>query len=167
VLTYSWDQPAVAVDGKAQDMMIRAQNGGLQLIGAQMTRPRTLHGLDDILRQRRKFARRRKSRSRHQRDLAPGARGHGRRRALRHYRAVDDAQQRWTRSVCQQIAAKATRHAIRVGARWVVVDDHSVATALPPAALRTAVEWALTRAGLSRATKASSATAEKDAGGSP
>jgi len=126
---------------------------GLGEEGIEINRPgrsaRILRGLETLKRQRLAFAARRKSRSKHQRDIGRGARGHGRARALEHYHAVDDAQQRWTRSVCQEIAAKAADTAVKCSARWVLVDDR-VKDYLPPAALRSAVDWALIKCDISK-----------------
>lgn len=108
---------------------------------------RTLYHVDSIRRSRAQFARRRASRSRHQRDLSPGARGHGRARALEHYHAVDDAEGRWLATLCQQVAAGAVKHVVHRRASWVTVDP-ILGELLPMAQLRSALDWALSKAGI-------------------
>lgn len=126
-------------------------------------RSRTLLGAETIRCHRAKFSARRSSRSKHQRDISPGARGHGRARALEHYHAVDDAEQRWVRSNCQEIAAKAIATATKLGASWVEVDEESVRGLLPPAALREALLWALKKSGFAEPAKDLTAEASANA----
>lgn len=124
-------------------------------------RPRKVYEGESIAHKRRMFAARRSSRSKHQRDIGAGARGHGRARALEHYHAVDDAEARWRKSICQEIAAKAAREADLRGCSWVDIDE-SIAKVLPPAEMRGAVQWALQRAGFAPPAKTSPrATSEK------
>jgi hypothetical protein len=128
-------------------LMLTVTPRGIAVVGEQLTKPRVCYGVESIAFQRRKFSARRKSRSRHQRDIGKGARGHGKARALQHYHAVDDAEQRWTRSICQEISSKAAATCVQRGAKWCAIDG-SLANLLPPAALRSALDWALAKQGL-------------------
>lgn len=146
MISYSYDalEPAPRLDGPTLILRL-ASNGGIELaIPGRATR--ALYDGATLRRQRAAFAWRRASRSRHQRDIGRGARGHGRDRALEHYRAVDDAEARWRKALTQEIAAKATKQALLRGACWVAVAE-SLASALPLAAMKEALEWALVRAG--------------------
>jgi hypothetical protein len=147
VLSYSYeaDDPTPGAAGVATLTLDQSSN----VVVVCGKRVRKLFEGSSVARQRGMFAARRASRSRHQRDIGAGARGHGRARALEHYHAVDDAEGRWMRSICQEIAAKASREAMHRGASWVVADE-AVGRLLPPAMLRDALDWALTRAGLAK-----------------
>ncbi len=146
VMSYSWEQDA-APAGNADPLVLRwTKLGAVVMVGARV---RVLHGAEDVRRQRAKLSARKSSRSRHQRDIAPGARGHGRARVLEHYHAPDDAESRWVGSICQEVAAKAVKRAQAVGARWVDIDEDSFPDGtIPPARLRECLKWALKRAGL-------------------
>jgi len=142
VIAYSWER-SVPEPRSGPDALIRVGAGG----SVEFVMPKVLKRLYEgmsITRKRAQFSARRSSRSKHQRDIASGARGHGRARALEHYHAVDDAERRWVKSLCQQIAAKAVCHASRQGARWVRLDESF--TLLPPATLRECLSWALRKA---------------------
>lgn len=151
VMSYSWEQEPIAA-GSTNAIVLRwTKLGAVVMVGAKA---RVVHGAEDVRRQRAKFSARKSSRSKHQRDLAPGARGHGRARALEHYHAPEDAETRWVGSICQEVAAKAVRRALAVGARGVDIDEDSFpAGTIPPARLRECLKWALKRAGIEPATK--------------
>ncbi len=147
VMSYSWDQEPTLAAGSSSPIVLRwTKLGAVVMVGAKA---RVIHGAEDVRRQRAKFSARKSSRSKHQRDIAPGARGHGRARVLEHYHAPDDAESRWVGSICQEVAAKAVKRAQAVGARWVDIDEDSFPDGtIPPARLRECLKWALKRAGL-------------------
>lgn len=151
VMSYSWEREAADVGSKEPLVLRWTKLGAVVMVGA---RSRVLHGAEDVRRQRAKFSARKSSRSKHQRDIAAGARGHGRDRVLEHYHAPEDAEARWVGSICQEVAAKAVKRALDVGARGVDIDAASFPEGtIPPARLRECLTWALTRAGLEPATK--------------
>jgi hypothetical protein len=152
-LTYTAPEPA-PVEQTGDSLVLKLGERGVELWGSRMKKPRVLRGTETIRRQRAMFAARRKSRSQHQRDIGRGARGHGRERALQHYHAVDDAEQRWIRSVSQEIAAKAAATCQQRGARWVAIDE-SLSTVIPPARMREALEWSLGKRGIAKPTELS------------
>jgi hypothetical protein len=144
VISYSWER-AKPVARSGSDATIRSAADGSPELCLPGRPPKRLYEGPNLAHKRHVFSLRRASRSKHQRDTSAGARGHGRARALEHYHAVDDAERRWIRSVCQEIASKAVREASRRGARWVLIDD--TVTILPPATLREALAWVLKKAG--------------------
>jgi len=164
VISYSWERDK-PVPRSGTDAVIGCAADGSPELRMGERRPKRLFEGASIKRQRRIFTERRKSRSKHQRDIGAGARGHGRKRVLRHYRAVDDSEREWVRSICQQIAAKAVREADRRGARWVRIDD--AFTALPQATLRQHVSHALNKAGFAEPTELAAGSNPGGERGSP
>lgn len=145
VLTYSWERE-IPTPRSGPPIILRAIGADI-VVCSPLGKPGVVYGGGAIRHKRQAFSARRSSRSKHQRDIGGGARGHGEARALQHYHAVDDAEQRWLRSICQEIAAKAVRRADRIGASWIMLDEESVRPVLPPATLRSALEWALHKSG--------------------
>lgn len=144
VISYSWERTKPVARSGPDAIICSAADGSpeLRLPGRP---PKRLYEGPNLAHKRHVFSLRRASRSKHQRDISAGARGHGRPRALEHYHSVNDAERRWIRSVCQEIAAKAVREAARRGARWVLIDE--MVTMLPPATLREALAWVLKKSG--------------------
>lgn len=151
------------VEQTGDSLVLKLGTRGVELWGSPLKKPRVLRGTETIRHKRAAFAARRKSRSQHQRDIGRGARGHGRARALKHYHSVDDAEQRWIRSVSQEIAAKAAFTCKQRGARWVAIDD-SMAAVIPPAKMRVALEWALSKRGIKKPEELSDGEGNQAAG---
>lgn len=162
IVSYSWEEE-IAEAGSHPDATIALADDGSPEIRIAGRRAKRLYEGSSIQHQRRVFSARRKSRSKHQRDIGKGARGHGRTRALAHYHAVDDAEQRWLRSISQEISAKAVKEAKLRGCRGVVVDE-SVGDVLRLGVLRDALTWALKRNGFADPTEQSLAASNDGAG---
>jgi hypothetical protein len=164
VASYSYAPAPVEVTAGVASVVRWTERGPALIDGK---RARVLHGADDIRRQRAKFSARKASRSAHQRDIAPGARGHGRHRALQHYHAPEEAEARWVRTVVQQVAAKAVARALSSGASRVELDEQSFPEGtLPPAQLREAFAWAQRKAGIEPADKSLTAASAAEEGAS-
>lgn len=144
VISYSWDQHLPDA-GTQPNAVIRQNVDGSPELCIEGRHPKRLYEGKTLRHKRHVFSLQRAGRSKHQRDIGHGARGHGRNRTFEHYHSVDDREQRWVHSMCQEIAAKAAREAKLRGSRWVIIDESF--KILPPASLRGALEWALTKAG--------------------
>jgi len=159
IISYTWEKEIPAAQSGPHAVLTLTEDNTPVLLVADR-KPKKLYEGSSLLHKRQRFAKRRASRSRHQRDIAPGARGHGRARTFEHYHKVDDAESRWLKSLCQEIAAKAAKEAALRGCRWVVVDEKI--EIIPLAKLKEAVKWALTKRGFQepREFKKTSASSE-------
>lgn len=107
---------------------------------------------------------RRQSLGRHRRELGAGARGHGQARREEHITRLEDAEARWVRTKCQQIAASAVKLAIKRGVSKILIEDWSnpakdgapelgeyverIVRRFPLAELKGCIEWAAKKNGL-------------------
>lgn len=117
----------------------------------------------DILAHKAGYDARRRSLGRHRRELGAGARGHGKARREEHITRLEDAEARWVRTKCQEIAAHAMRLAEKRGVSRILVEDWTnpakegapelgeylecLVRRFPLAQLRESIEWAAKKRG--------------------
>lgn len=118
----------------------------------------------DVLRHKAIYRARRRSLGQQSRQLGPGARGHGEDRRREHVTRFEDAEARWVRSKCQEVAAHAIGLAKRRGVGKILIErwtnpakdgapelgEHVeyLVRSFPFAELRAMIEWAAKRAGI-------------------
>lgn len=118
---------------------------------------------DDILRHKAAYAARRRSLGQQGRQLGAGAKGHGIDRRHERITRIEDAEARWVRTKCQEVAAHLLRIAERHGVGRILLEDWTnpakdgapelgsyveyMVRSFPLAELRAAVEWSAQKRG--------------------
>jgi len=129
--------------------------------GAREAYTTIIEGGADILAHKAAYTARRKSLGRHARSLGAGAKGHGDARRHEHITRLEDSDDRWVRSKCQEVAAHVMRLATRKHVSRLLIEDWStpggkglpeqiqyLIHAWPFARLREMIAWAGKRAGI-------------------
>lgn len=117
----------------------------------------------DVLAHKAGYDARRRSLGKHRAELGAGARGHGKARREEHITRLEDAEARWVRTKCQEIASHAMRLAEKRGVSRILVEDWTnpakdgapelgeylecLVRRFPLAQLREAIEWAAKKRG--------------------
>jgi len=125
---------------------------------------RILETGDDIIRHKEAYRARRRSLGQQGRQLGAGAKGHGVDRRHERITRLEDAEARWVRSKCQEVAAHAMRDATQRGVSKILIEDWTNPVASKPvgenehmdfyvrsfplAQLRECIEWAAKRRGI-------------------
>lgn len=78
---------------------------------------------EDIARHKAGYAARRRSLGQQKRQLGAGAKGHGKSRREEHITRLEDAEARYVKSKCQEIAAHLFRRMERLGATRIMLED--------------------------------------------
>lgn len=118
---------------------------------------------EDIRRHKDVYKIRRRSLGRQGRQLGMGAKGHGVARRYERVTRLEDAEDRWVATKCQEVAAHAIRLGERKGVNRILIEDWTnpakdgapelgehvefVVRSFPLARLRTAIEWAAKKKG--------------------
>jgi len=116
----------------------------------------------DIVAFKGQMDRRKRSLQRHRRELGTGARGHGVERRAATYRKLEDKEQRFVRTKCQQAASAVVKRAAAKGCGMVLIEDYSPKEMAdgasepgarflrrwPFAELRACIKWACEREGI-------------------
>lgn len=111
---------------------------------------------EDILRHKNAYHARRRSLGQQKRQLGGGAKGHGRARRHEHITRLEDAETRYVRSKCQEVAANAIGKAVANGVGKIIVEDWATVgddaawfvRRWPWGALRECIQWAAAKAGI-------------------
>jgi IS605 OrfB family transposase len=112
---------------------------------------------DDIIRHKMGYKARRRSLGRQRQQLGDGAKRHGRRRRMSHLTRLEDSEERYVLSKCQEAAAHVVRVAQRNEVSRILVEDWTTPAAAdretyirqwPWAQLRACIEWAAAKAGI-------------------
>lgn len=117
----------------------------------------------DVLAHKAGYDARRRSLGKHRAELGVGARGHGKARREEHITRLEDAEARWVRTKCQEIASHAMRLAEKRGVSRILVEDWTnpakdgapelgeylecLIRRFPLAQLRESIEWAAKKRG--------------------
>jgi IS605 OrfB family transposase len=118
----------------------------------------------DVLARKAQFAARRSGYRAHKRELGRGAKGHGQSRRYETYHALDEVENNFIKTKCQQVAAAIVKLALVRSCGTVVIEDYSARELAdsaenehlqrlirqwPFARLKEAIAWACRREGLS------------------
>lgn len=119
---------------------------------------------DDILRHKQGYTARRRSLGQQKRQIGAGAKGHGVARREQHITRLEDAEARWTRTKCQEVAAHAVKIAKAKGVSRILIEDWTnpardgapelgehleyMVRTFPLAQLRGCIDWAAQKAGI-------------------
>jgi len=118
---------------------------------------------EDLLRHKEAYSARRRSLGKQLRQLGAGARAHGKGRRYEAVTRIEDAEARWIRSKCQEVAAHACRLGEHKGVTRLLLEDWTnpardgaphlgehieyVIRSFPFAQLRESIEWAAKKRG--------------------
>lgn len=119
---------------------------------------------DDVLRHKAAYSARRRSLGQQKRQVGAGACGHGTARREEHVTKIEDAEARWVKSKCQEVAAHAVKLARVKGVGTILLEDWGnpakdgapelgahveyMVRSFPLAQLRETIEWAAKLAGI-------------------